>query len=62
MWREGEQEGRERGKSKRIREEERKNGASSPFYSRPGLPGYCQVTMEVESRQTTGAWGIALHD
>ena len=39
-----------RGKKARVREREE---ASNPFYSRPGLPGCCQVTEGVESRQNT---------
>ena len=35
----------EEGKGARAREQERKEGASSPFYSESGIPGYCQVTV-----------------
>jgi hypothetical protein len=53
-------------KGKRVREQEKEKGASSPFYSGPGLPvgklcqvtvgsnipGCCQVTVRMESRQS----------
>lgn len=45
----------------RVYEQEREEGANRPLYSEPGLPGYCQVTVGVESRPT-GKWGIALCD
>ena len=63
---------RERG-SKRERQE-REEGANSPFYSGPGLPGCCQVTVGrsipgccqvtvgVESRQNTRSLGHCLND
>jgi hypothetical protein len=39
--------GKERAQeSKRTRDQESKEGASSPFYSGLGLPGCCQVTVE----------------
>jgi hypothetical protein len=48
--REGGREWRERGDGKaRARESKRaseQGGASSPFYSESGIPGYCQVTVE----------------
>jgi hypothetical protein len=31
--------------SKRGKRSKREEGASSPFYSGPGLPGCCQVTV-----------------
>jgi hypothetical protein len=37
-----EQEGK---KGTRAREQEKEEGASSPFYSGSGLPGCCQVTV-----------------
>jgi hypothetical protein len=55
IWREGE--GRSGGKSPREQErsekgargkkerQEREEGANNPFYSGPGLPGCCQVTV-----------------
>ena len=50
MWREGG--GKESPRSTRenlrvreLREREREEGLSSPLYSRPGLPGCCQVTV-----------------
>jgi hypothetical protein len=52
---EGEEGGREWGKSgKRVREQEqedkkmeqeREEEASSPFYNESSIPGYCQITM-----------------
>ena len=46
MWREGGKGRTSEQESKRvIKEQEREEGASSPFYSGSGLPGYCQVTM-----------------
>jgi hypothetical protein len=44
MRREGEQEGA-REQEREAREQERGEGASSPFYSGPGLPGCCQGTV-----------------
>ena len=47
-WREGEGNGNGEGESesrREARDQEREEGASSPFYSGPGLPGYCQVTV-----------------
>jgi hypothetical protein len=35
----------EEGKGTRAREQERKEGASSPFYSESGILAYCQVTV-----------------
>jgi hypothetical protein len=32
-------------KQEKAREQESKEGASSPFYSGSGLPGSCQVTV-----------------
>jgi hypothetical protein len=74
-WRKGGMEFGETG-SKRAREKQLgsrsrrgRRGASSPFYSAPGLPGCCQVTVGrripgccqvtvgVESRQTTRSLG-----
>ena len=66
-WRERRRECGETGK-KRAREKEARvreeGGASSPFYSRPGLPGCCQVTEGVKSKQNTGGFStdIFLHD
>jgi hypothetical protein len=40
----------------RVREQEREE-ANSPFYSGPGLPGHCQVTVGVDSRQNTRSLG-----
>jgi hypothetical protein len=61
-WREGEREGRER-ENKRARERgKRGEGANSPFYSGLGLPGYCQVTVRVVSRQKTRSLGHCLCD
>jgi hypothetical protein len=49
MLREGEWGEREQGAGARAREKERERereeGASSPFYSESGIPGYCQVTV-----------------
>jgi hypothetical protein len=57
-WREGvgEWEWGTRGKGEReLRERQKRQeeGANSPFYSGPCLPGCCQVTVGVESRQNT---------
>jgi hypothetical protein len=56
MWREGKREWEER-KNKGARgkgeKQEKEEGASSPFYSGPGLPDCCQVTVRVESRLST---------
>ena len=59
-WREGRREWGDRG-SKREQEskrQEREERTSSPFYSGPGLPGCCQVTVGVESRQNTRDFGL----
>ena len=48
--REGARESEERQEARRSK---RMEGPSSPFYSWPGLPGCCQVTVGVESRQNT---------
>jgi hypothetical protein len=45
--------GREKEQEREARPQEREDGASSPFYSGPGLPGCCQVTVGVEFRQNT---------
>jgi hypothetical protein len=45
-WREGEGNGNGEGESesrREARDQEREEGASSPFYSGPGLSGCCQV-------------------
>ena len=36
---------REKGVRERRESERAKRGANSPLYSKPGLPGYCQVTV-----------------
>jgi hypothetical protein len=36
---------REQDLKRARKEQEREEGASSPFYSGSGLPGYCQVTV-----------------
>ena len=60
MGREGAQGGKRQERGKReAREQEREEGPSSPFYTGPILPGCCQVTMGVESRQNTSI--IYLH-
>jgi hypothetical protein len=42
----GEREGIRGQKAEAVRQEqEREEGASSPFYSEPGTPGCCQVTV-----------------
>jgi hypothetical protein len=38
-------EGTEVGKDKRTREQKRKEGTNSPFYSELGIPDCCQVTV-----------------
>jgi hypothetical protein len=46
-WREvgGKGLGKGRARARIKREQEREEGSSSPFYSGPGLPGYCQVAV-----------------
>jgi hypothetical protein len=48
-WRERGEGNRERGAGTRVRagarEQEREEGATSPFYSESGTPGFCQVTV-----------------
>jgi hypothetical protein len=41
----GNRKGKERSKRSRVRELEREEGASSPFYSGSGLSGCCQETV-----------------
>jgi hypothetical protein len=48
-WRGGGREWEER--KQESKRQERGQGTSSPFYSGPGLPGCCQVTVGVEFRQ-----------
>ena len=48
---------RERDKSKRVREE----GANSPSYSGPGLPGCCQVTVGWSPDRVSTLLNIVLH-
>ena len=63
MWGEGEGKGdEEKGvkgqeRSKRVREQESKEGASISFHSGLGHSGCCQVTVGVESRQNTRSLG-----
>ena len=45
-WREtGEGNGEREGKEQKQEQESEEEGASSPFYSESGTPGYCQVTV-----------------
>ena len=49
-WREAGGQGNGKGRAKSTREKQagsknREKGANSPFYSGPGLPGCCQVTV-----------------
>jgi hypothetical protein len=57
MWREG---GREWGEGEQEGKRIRAKRASSSFYSELGHPGYCQVTVGVESRQNTRSLGHCL--
>jgi len=43
---EGEESGREESQREREEAERIRRGPSSPFYSKSGLPGCCQVTVE----------------
>ena len=49
-WREGGK-GMGREEEQVSKRQEREEGASSPFYSGPGLPGCCQVTVGAELRR-----------
>ena len=57
MWREGggngegTGEGRAQVGRREASDQESKEGASSPFCSRPGLPDCCQINVRVEFRQ-----------
>ena len=56
MWRGWGEWGRDGGRKAQVgkreaRDQESKEGASSPFCSRPGLPDCCQINVRVEFRQ-----------
>jgi hypothetical protein len=50
---------RGKGARERSRNKTERRGASSPFYSGPGLPVCCQVTVGMESRQNTNTLGTS---
>ena len=54
-WREGGREGGREEPKREAREQVREEGPSSPFYSRSGLPGCCQVTV---GRSIPGCCGV----
>ena len=62
MQREEELESKREASRKQEQEQEREEGSNSHFHSGPGLPGCCQVTVGVESRQNTNSMPSLISD